>query len=105
VPHPVWRNSKGKQFSARRSTKWETLTGQHRPDPAEWCPRGYAIVNVDIRGTWDSEGDLYIEGSQMGTLLLHPKARIDTVIIDNCQVWTVMIRSNLLQLNHGAMVL
>ncbi|CAI7599822.1 unnamed protein product [Penicillium pancosmium] len=36
------------------------------PDPAEWCPRGYAIVNVDIRGTWDSEGDLYIEGSQMG---------------------------------------
>ncbi|KAG4414117.1 hypothetical protein IFR04_012769 [Cadophora malorum] len=36
------------------------------PDPAEWCPRGYAIVNVDIRGSWDSEGDLYIEGSQFG---------------------------------------
>lgn len=37
-----------------------------RPDPVEWCPRGYAIVNVDIRGSWDSEGNLYIEGSQMG---------------------------------------
>jgi predicted acyl esterase len=60
------------------------LTGRHRPDPAEWCPRGYAIVNVDIRGTWDSEGDLYIEGSQMGTLLLSSRARIDPVLIDNC---------------------
>lgn len=39
-----------------------------RPDPVEWCPRGYAIVNVDIRGSWDSEGNLYIEGSQMGRL-------------------------------------
>lgn len=27
------------------------------PDPAWWVPRGYAIVNVDIRGTWHSEGD------------------------------------------------
>ncbi|KAI8240946.1 Cocaine esterase [Colletotrichum sp. SAR 10_96] len=31
-------------------------------DPAEWVSRGYAVVNVDIRGSWDSEGDLYIEG-------------------------------------------
>ncbi|EKG16239.1 Peptidase S9/S15 [Macrophomina phaseolina MS6] len=35
-------------------------------DPAEWIPRGYAIVNVDVRGSWDSEGNLYIEGSQPG---------------------------------------
>jgi predicted acyl esterase len=28
------------------------------PDPAEWTARGYAIVNVDNRGSWDSEGDL-----------------------------------------------
>ncbi|KAM6529321.1 hypothetical protein FALCPG4_007460 [Fusarium falciforme] len=35
-------------------------------DPAEWVPRGYAIVNVDIRGSWDSEGDLYIEGMKPG---------------------------------------
>lgn len=36
------------------------------PDPAEWCPRGYAIVNVDVRGSWESEGDVYIEGTQPG---------------------------------------
>ncbi|KAF2416195.1 alpha/beta-hydrolase [Tothia fuscella] len=36
------------------------------PDPAEWAPRGYAVVNVDIRGTWESEGNLYIEGTQPG---------------------------------------
>lgn len=27
------------------------------PDPAYWVPAGYAIVNVDSRGTWYSEGD------------------------------------------------
>jgi len=27
------------------------------PDPTWWCPRGYAIVNVDPRGTWYSEGN------------------------------------------------
>jgi predicted acyl esterase len=28
------------------------------PDPAEWTARGYAIVNPDPRGTYDSEGDI-----------------------------------------------
>jgi uncharacterized protein len=27
------------------------------PDPAFWCPRGYAIVAVDPRGVWHSEGE------------------------------------------------
>lgn len=27
-------------------------------DPAEWVSRGYAIVNIDTRGAFDSEGDL-----------------------------------------------
>ncbi|KAK5043477.1 hypothetical protein LTR84_011946 [Exophiala bonariae] len=35
-------------------------------DPAEWASRGYAMVNVDIRGSWESEGNVYIEGSQPG---------------------------------------
>lgn len=35
------------------------------PDPAEWCPRGYAIVNVDPRGVGDSEGDIFTIGSQV----------------------------------------
>ncbi len=27
------------------------------PDPLYWVPRGYAIIHVDIRGTWGSEGN------------------------------------------------
>ncbi|KAK2770057.1 x-pro dipeptidyl-peptidase c-terminal non-catalytic domain-containing protein [Colletotrichum kahawae] len=47
----------------------EALSGLevHRVDPAEWVPRGYAIISVDIRGSWDSEGDLFIEGTGAGT--------------------------------------
>ena len=35
------------------------------PDPAEWCPRGYAIVNIDPRGVFDSEGDIAVFGTQV----------------------------------------
>ena len=35
-------------------------------DPAEWCPRGYAIVNVDSRGVFDSDGDMFSLGTQVG---------------------------------------
>ncbi|OQU98957.1 hypothetical protein CLAIMM_04666 [Cladophialophora immunda] len=34
------------------------------PDPAEWCPRGYAIVQPDARGAFNSEGDVYHYGTQ-----------------------------------------
>ncbi|OAL51437.1 alpha/beta-hydrolase [Pyrenochaeta sp. DS3sAY3a] len=34
------------------------------PDPANWCPRGYAIVQPDARGTFHSEGDQYQYGTQ-----------------------------------------
>lgn len=34
-------------------------------DPAEWCPRGYAIVNVDSRGIFDSDGDMFFVGTQV----------------------------------------
>lgn len=34
-------------------------------DPAEWCQRGYAIVNVDARGVYESEGDMAIHGKQV----------------------------------------
>jgi predicted acyl esterase len=33
-------------------------TAFEAPDPAYWCPRGYAIVYPDPRGAWYSEGDL-----------------------------------------------
>ncbi|KAG0646971.1 Cocaine esterase [Hyphodiscus hymeniophilus] len=36
------------------------------PDPAEWCPRGYAIINVDPRGVFDSDGDIMMLGTQEG---------------------------------------
>ena len=29
------------------------------PDPAEWTARGYAVANIDSRGSWDSEGYLW----------------------------------------------
>lgn len=38
--------------------KWEG------PDPAFWCDAGYAMVNVDIRGAYTSEGDAEICGHQ-----------------------------------------
>lgn len=38
--------------------KWEG------PDPAFWCAEGYAVVNVDTRGAYTSEGDLMIMGHQ-----------------------------------------
>lgn len=34
------------------------------PDPADWVPRGYAIVNIDSRGAFDSEGTMAIMGTQ-----------------------------------------
>lgn len=34
------------------------------PDPGFFVPRGYAVVNVDIRGSWRSEGDFYFWGKQ-----------------------------------------
>jgi predicted acyl esterase len=34
------------------------------PDPADWCQRGYAVVNVDARGSGWSEGTLFSWGSQ-----------------------------------------
>lgn len=34
------------------------------PDPAVWCARGYALLVVDPRGTWGSEGDFSIQSPQ-----------------------------------------
>ncbi|AEA60153.1 CocE/NonD family hydrolase [Burkholderia gladioli] len=32
------------------------FTAFEAPDPMYWCPRGFAVVNVDPRGAWHSEG-------------------------------------------------
>lgn len=36
------------------------------PDPAFWTSRGFAVVNVDIRGAFNSEGTILFFGSQYG---------------------------------------
>ncbi|KAJ5711468.1 hypothetical protein N7488_005624 [Penicillium malachiteum] len=36
------------------------------PDPAEWIARGYAIVNIDNRGTYGSDGDIRFWGTSEG---------------------------------------
>lgn len=67
----------GKKFnglaSLRLMTPWNlgipdgTLSGLEKfeaPDPADWVARGYAIVNVDARGTGDSEGVMAVLGTQ-----------------------------------------
>ncbi|KAM0143657.1 hypothetical protein ACHAO1_000758 [Botrytis cinerea] len=56
------------------------------PDPAEWCKRGYVVVNVDARGAFNSQGDIQVFGTQ---------SKIRRVV-------TAMIRLNGLLLNHGA---
>jgi hypothetical protein len=46
-------------------------------DPAEWCPRGYAIVNVDPRGIFDSDGDIEMLGTQVSlSKLPAPSAKL-----------------------------
>lgn len=34
------------------------------PDPAIWCERGYALLTVDPRGTWGSDGNFSIQSPQ-----------------------------------------
>ena len=36
------------------------------PDPSYWCSHGYAVVNVDARGAFSSEGDIRFWGRQDG---------------------------------------
>jgi hypothetical protein len=52
-------------YLSRNSGKLTVLNKQQAPDPAEWCQRGYAIVNVDARGAGHSEGDIVHWGDQV----------------------------------------
>lgn len=44
-----------------RTSGYETFEGL---DPADWCNRGYAVVNVDARGCQFSEGTYFFWGDQ-----------------------------------------
>ncbi|KAJ5368994.1 uncharacterized protein N7496_008754 [Penicillium cataractarum] len=43
---------------------YETFEG---PNPADWCARGYAVVDIDARGCAHSEGDIAFWGEQEAT--------------------------------------
>lgn len=36
------------------------------PDPAYWCAHGYAVINPDVRGAYNSEGVMLFFGSDYG---------------------------------------
>ncbi len=36
------------------------------PDPAYWCEHGYAVINPDVRGAYNSEGIILFFGSDYG---------------------------------------
>ncbi|KAF4548395.1 Hypothetical protein D9617_28g065010 [Elsinoe fawcettii] len=57
-------------------------------DPAEWTARGYAVVNCDLRGSWDSEGIV---------------PQVDLVFaVGNKMAETAMMRWNISLVFHGA---
>ncbi|KAK8109727.1 hypothetical protein PG999_007864 [Apiospora kogelbergensis] len=77
VPALICWSPFGKKFNGLMSLKLMTpwnlgvpdgaLSGLEKfeaPDPADWVARGYAIVNVDSRGTGHSEGVMAIMGTQ-----------------------------------------
>jgi predicted acyl esterase len=53
-PIPLWHPK-------NTTSGYEKFEG---PDPAEWCERGYAIINVDARGAGMSEGNIAFWGQQ-----------------------------------------
>ncbi|WP_019554971.1 CocE/NonD family hydrolase [Propionispira raffinosivorans] len=56
-------------FPYRAGVPQRKLSGLEKfeaPDPNWWCPRGYAIVNPDIRGAYKSEGKMAIWDRQEG---------------------------------------
>lgn len=40
------------------------LEKSESPDPAYWCNQGYAVINPDARGAFNSQGDIHFWGSQ-----------------------------------------
>jgi uncharacterized protein len=50
-----------------RTVQFSEMTSWEAPDPAVWVPRGYAVVNADLRGAGTSEGvgDLFTESEAM----------------------------------------
>jgi hypothetical protein len=43
-------------FRMPEPVSFSNWTGWEAPDPAHWVPRGYAVVNCDLRGCGNSDG-------------------------------------------------
>jgi len=61
-----------KQFpKAGITARLSPYTAFEAPDPMHWVPQGYAILSVDPRGTWFSEGT-----ATLPTSCIYPAIRI-----------------------------
>jgi len=69
----MWAHRLGDQRAKRLLLTGDCITGAQAaewglaveaPDPAEWCERGYAVVNIDARGAGHSEGKIAHWGDQ-----------------------------------------
>src|SRR6185503_215635 len=54
IPQRYERYFKNGGVNPKWFSKYAVFEG---PDPLYWIPKGYAIVNVDSRGMWHSEGE------------------------------------------------
>ena len=76
IPAVISWSFYGKRPTADSDFSWQTngvpygshsdFTKFEGPDPLYWCYKGYAIVNYDMRGIGNSEGDCYMWSSQEG---------------------------------------
>lgn len=76
IPAVVGWSCYGKKYSALAMlpmTVWSCCVGEkdlsgiekfEGVDPLKWCPRGYAVISVDSRGTGNSDGQIPVMGSQ-----------------------------------------
>lgn len=55
--YEVFRDESGRKGGGVRPEWISPYTPFEGPDPGRWCEAGYAVVNVDPRATWWSEGD------------------------------------------------
>lgn len=49
-------NTQYRAFPQPHPIRFSEWTGWEAPDPATWVPRGYAVVNADLRGAGTSDG-------------------------------------------------
>lgn len=64
---PYGKHTVGRTYALESGVKPEWVSkyaGFETVDPLYWCPRGYAVVYADPRGTWYSEGDMHHGGIQ-----------------------------------------